>query len=267
MATFPGSVNGAMGNFSCAIATAGDCPDPTAADGAVSDLGTGMWSFTPIAGARTDVADTDYVYFGWWLKKATTDWQVDMFAGHRGYGAAGANATARNDLVGALTGGATFSGAAAGKFAVAGASAGDAGHFVADAMLMVNFDADNDAEDPGNDEMGVTISGMIDEFVANGTDRDWTVALTWDRNNTTVGLQSVGPDINTVGTADGTGKDATWKNGDVTMATGGDWTANFYGTDEDDNNLPMAATGEFSASAGDATVGHHIAGAFGVEKE
>ena len=265
MATFPGNVNGAMGTFSCTISN-DTCADPVAADGAItSTLGT-IWTFKPNAGARTDVADTDYVYFGWWLKKATGDWRLDTIAGHKGYGAAGADATPRTDLAGALTGSATYSGAAAGKFAIVGAGEGQAGHFVADAELKVDFDADNAPDTPGNDELGVTISGMIDEFMANGTSRDWTVALTWDRDGATLGLQPVGANINAVDTALG-GKDATWKDGDITLATGGDWTANFYGTDEDDNNLPMAAAGEFRASAGDAIVGHHIAGGFGVEKE
>ena len=53
--------------------------------------------------------------------------------------------------------------------------------------------------------------------------------------------------------------------GDVEMGTG-DWTADFYGTEEGTEH-PMAATGEFSASAGGSDLGHHIAGAFGAEKE
>ena len=55
-----------------------------------------MWTFTPNPGARTDVADTDYVYFGWWLKKAADEWQVDVFAGRKGYGADGADAEPRD---------------------------------------------------------------------------------------------------------------------------------------------------------------------------
>ena len=262
MVTFPGGVNGAMGTFSCTIAQDQTCADPMLEDGAVTVPG-GTWTFTPNAGARTDVADTDYVYFGWWLKKATA-WQVATFTGAAGYGVDGAvgmrTASALVGMSDTLAGSATYEGAAAGKFTTVGNGSGEAGHFVADAMLTVDFDADLSDTEAGNDEDGVTLSGMIDEFVANGTSRDWTVALTWNGGDPAENLGGIGDiveDDNAV---------ATWKNGDVTMGTG-TWEADFYGTDADDNDLPMAATGEFSASVGDADIGNHIAGAFGVEKE
>ena len=49
-----------------------------------------------------------------------------------------------------IRGSATYSGAAAGKYAVASATADsyEGGHFTADAMLMVNFDADEDGDTP-----------------------------------------------------------------------------------------------------------------------
>ena len=86
-------------------------------------------------------------------------------------------------------------------------------------MLMVNFDADNNADQPGNDEFGVTISGMIDEFTANGTDRDWTAGPhRWDRNAAD-GDQPVGDNLDECwhGRPVSQSERDVVQNGDVTM--------------------------------------------------
>ena len=47
----------------------------------------GTWHFTPAEGATSDVADADYLHYGFWLKKttdadgATTYNEVQTFAG------------------------------------------------------------------------------------------------------------------------------------------------------------------------------------------
>ena len=93
-----------------------------------------------------------------------------------------------------VEGKATYVGGAAGKYALLGSPAGSAGHFTAEAMLEVDFDADLLKIKPsGNDTNGVSISGMIDNFMTGDVSRDdWSVALTWDRDGGTEGVQETG---------------------------------------------------------------------------
>ena len=68
--------------------------------------------------------------------------------------------------ISAIQGQATFEGSAAGIYAISNPAAGhnDSGEFTADAMLAVDFD-------------GGTASGTIDNFVAAGEEKAWTVSL------------------------------------------------------------------------------------------
>ena len=82
----------------------------------------------------------------------------------------------------ALRGAATYTGAAAGKYAMASAAEDmyEGGHFTARATLEVDFDDDLPGPD-GVGKDGVALSGMIDNFMTGDTPRDdWSVTLTAD---------------------------------------------------------------------------------------
>ena len=56
-------------------------------DGAVTAISDGDWVFTPDEGATSDVADADYLHYGFWLRRTTdedgvlTYNEVETFAG------------------------------------------------------------------------------------------------------------------------------------------------------------------------------------------
>ena len=67
--SFEGTFHGVAGTYEC---TTPPCTVSTANDGMISSTG-GTWTFTPDAdlagGIMIDLPDTDYLYFGWWLKE------------------------------------------------------------------------------------------------------------------------------------------------------------------------------------------------------
>ena len=111
--------------------------------------------------------DTNYLYFGWWLR-TNEDGPVEASAFRGVAGTAPTALTGVNDLAGSAV---TYTGAAAGKYAIYNPldSSGHAGHFTADATLTAKFSG-----------TGAGISGTIDNFMANGESMPWSVAL----NNT-----------------------------------------------------------------------------------
>jgi TolA-binding protein len=240
--TFLGSVRGVDGSFTCS----GTCDPPTAAqlaahdDAAVNETG---WTFKPDAAKDTiDVADGDgYLMFGWWLDKgdkAEGPFKVDTFASVVGLEPNTAQQSA-------LEGTATYTGGAAGKWAILSTTAdsADGGHFTASARFAANFEA-GDADDM------ISIKGTIDDFMTGETARpDWEVTLTV-------------PDFETFATIDTNTTDANaeWDTGGAVDGTG-TWTANFWGEGDDDE--PTAITGEFNAEISDIA---RLAGAFGATK-
>ena len=169
--TIPGTYHGVSGNYICDLmGTTGTCSATVAAEGFVlattsTETGAG-WSFRPTnAEARvSDAPDTNYASYGWWLY---TDASSETFL-----------ASAFVDINGALTdasgitdlkGEATYTGGAAGQYAIHSASStggeNDAGAFTARVMLEADFDDD-------------TIEGTINSFMgADGQPRDWSVEL------------------------------------------------------------------------------------------
>ena len=151
--SFSGMYDGVSGTYVCNTGgTAGGCQATYMADGI--SLTAGTWTFQHAPGAMIPVADADYLYFGWWLTKDKdgVPTAASAFSGTAG--------TAPAVLTGvtAIAGSATYSGKAAGKFAINNPLGGsDAGHFTADASLTAKF---------GGTGAGVT--GMIDNFMANG---------------------------------------------------------------------------------------------------
>ena len=243
--TFQGSVRGVDGSFTCS----GTCDPPTATEldahdtNPISNSDTGDWTFKPDAAKDTiDVADDDgYLMFGWWLDKgdkAEGPFKVDTFAM-----APGMTANTADQAV--LEGTATYTGGAAGKYAIKSTTADSAegGHFTASARFAANFEA-------GDDDDMISIKGTIDDFMTGETARpNWEVTLTVPDF---AAFQEI--DENT------TDAKAEWDTGGAVDGTG-TWTANFWGEGDDDE--PTAITGEFNAEISDIA---RLAGAFGATK-
>lgn len=237
-----GTYEGAMGTYKCA-ADGAACTVTVDNKGTVSAVSNpNDWIFIPATGAEVDVADTDYLYYGFWLKRSTdakdvvTYNEVETFAGAMGH----------EDSAGNVTGSASYSGDAVGVYVHHRHSEGGgkiasstAGHFTADASLKAYFGqpAVPDNNIPPN--MVNTVTGTISKFMLSGGEtNDWSVAL-----EGMIDLAG-GDERDFTGTAKGGSGD-------------GDLEGNFYGEDAE---LPVAATGEFNAGFSNGAV----AGAFGV---
>ena len=162
--TTRGYYDGAPGQYRCT----GTCSSTNDGTGSPSAM-TGTWHFKPDAGAMVSQPDTEYLHYGWWVRK---DSDGDPVAAGAFVGVIEPNVgdlDTGGDLT-ALTGSATYVGNAAGKWAMDNplTGTGNAGHFTADAELEAKF---------SGDDAGVT--GMIDNFRLNdGTDDPgWSVEL------------------------------------------------------------------------------------------
>ena len=131
---------------------------------------------TPDGGTHYDVAiiyrtepeaDSGYLYFGWWERGWTggNSPRIEFLAIP-----SGSVGIEHVNNISALTGTATYTGIAAGRYGVYSPLGGTnhGGSFTANATLTADFGT---AEDAG------TVSGMIDGFVASGQAQDWTVEL------------------------------------------------------------------------------------------
>ncbi|MDE0374049.1 MAG: hypothetical protein OXI73_16115 [Rhodospirillales bacterium] len=248
VAMIRGSFNGASGEYRCTAATATSCASHDAGDGVVRL--EGAWVFDPDSGAMAMMADASYAYFGWWLNKgtATEGTEAGVFHGVTdltGDDAQLAAPTAANFTP--LGGTATYTGAAAGKYAInPGLSAASGGHWTADATLTADF---------GSETANGTISGMIENFMSGDTAMDWSVALG------ATALSDAGVFSTTTDTSGDTANNAVvWTIGGVDGTEAGSWEGALYG--EGDNNVPTVTTGMFTGTHG--TVGH-IVGAFGAD--
>ena len=166
---FNATYHGVMGQYRCAP-SGGDgntyCSVSVAGEGFT--LGDGTWSFKPTDPTKkvTGVEPADYASFGWWLHKSGDDntYTASAFAIEKG-------TVADAEIGGTLHGSATYTGGAAGKYALSSSTGGtnDAGHFTAKATLTAAFDKDGDD----------TITGMINEFKVgkDGATRNWSVEL------------------------------------------------------------------------------------------
>ena len=193
------------------------------------------------------MADPSFAYFGWWLNKGTTEGvEAGVFHGVTD-GTGEAELLAAPADINALGGTATYTGAAAGKYAInPGLSAASGGHWTADATLTADWGAE---DAPG------TISGMIDNFMSGDTAMDWSVKLGETALTGTATFDSATGDP-------ATGDGAVWTIGGVDGAESGAWSGGLRAAG--DNGVPTVGTGQFSATHG--TVGH-IMGAFGVGLE
>ena len=240
-----GTYNGAMGTFRCNGSN--DCTVTVNAMGMVTAMSDG-WIFTPDAGATSDVADANYLHYGFWLKRTTdgdgvvTYNEVETFAG--------SSIAATTDTT-SVTGRATYDGGAAGVYVFKTAydpGTGDltdagSGHFTAEASLMATFGQPASPNDniPPN-ELN-TITGTIDSFVlSGGEENDWSVDLDG----------TITPsDATASGTANG---------------EDGSFSANFHGPNVDADSDPIqphTVVGEFNSTFSNGSV----AGAFGARKQ
>ena len=241
-----GTYDGAMGRYKCATGCS------AAYETAGIALG-GTWTFVHDAGAMVSNSDTNYLYYGWWVKKAK-DGMPEMasaFAGRAGTEATGDGLDMAGDLA-QLAGSAMYAGHAAGKFALDYSQnklldgASDGGHFTADVMLTAKFGS----------EANSGLSGTIDNFMANGESVPWSVALhraTWSTGTFAAA-------------SDGT----TWSIDGTAAPKSGEWKGQMY--DEmpgnppagDGSDVPTTVTGTFYSQF--ESVGRMV-GAFGANKQ
>ena len=243
-----GSYYGVGGTYACTPAVATDgCRVHRAADGytlALTGDGSGAWTFTaanPDARVTVIVPDTEYVSFGWWTQKSPYGDDYGFVSAFQDdWGGIVPAATGITNLRGT----ATYSGGAAGVYALSSLTGGinDAGVFTAAATLKADFHED-------------MISGTIDNFVgADGRSRDWSLELT---------TSGVG-DTGTITGSDGTGDpmQTVWTIGGTAADAGGRWSGTLY--DNDAGGVPKVAAGTFYS-----TYGHEgrLVGAFGTTRQ
>ncbi len=280
-----GTYQGAPGRYRCI----GTCSATATTGGGVTLTGT--WFFIHNTGATTSKPDANYLFFGWWLSK---DKNGDPTAASAFTGKVGLfnpdSATPPVETPLALnsitTGSATYTGVAAGKFAINDPlNGGDAGHFTADAELTAKFGA----------AAGAGVTGTIDNFMANDKAVPWSVAL----NNNTLVQDDTGTDGAAIadpavaadpGSRAGSNLSATggitsapnyaWTDGNESLTTvwsidgnaaaaSGRWGAQMYdelpGTvaeEGDGSNVPTSVTGVFQSMFGST---HTMVGGFGAE--
>ncbi|MDE0176512.1 MAG: hypothetical protein OYH76_16205, partial [Defluviicoccus sp.] len=219
---FGGTFAGVSGTFDCV----GTC---TVAHrgGSTYDLSSGNWTFTTSETARAPVPDDSYMYFGWWKREAKSDGALSFEMFYRGEFVA----TAIPD---ALTGTATYTGLAAGQYAISQTlGTQESGSFTARAELTANFGAAN-AEG--------TLSGRVTNF-SNAS--DWSVML----KSTEIAD----------GVVDGAADSVSWTIAGNTE-DGGMWDATLYSDVSGSTAYPQGVAGTFDAKFAD--VGRMI-GAFG----
>ncbi len=242
--TVDGTFMKAPGTYTCTAN--GGCTSIVTANGI--NLGTD-WTFTPGPGATLQQPDANYLRFGWWVR---LDKDGPTHAGVF-YGSSDTTALpAVTDAVinnAALVGKATYTGAAAGKFAISDplrAAQDNSGHFTANAMLAADFKV-----------TGSTLSGTIDDFRLNdgSADPGWSVEL--QKTNFT------SPSF--ISDADAATADVTvWSINGAKSAASGSWQAQMFDETADDSNVPTSVVGSFSSSIGTT---HSVVGAFGATKD
>lgn len=230
--TINGSLGGVSGTFTCATcdgtvgdSTTGIDSHVTFPRGLPPDFGTvGSWAFSfPLSShnARYQINDDDaYLYFGIWISET-----VDA-AGTPGFqyiagGGAESGSTLGN--FNALTGTATFSGGAVGRYATigqVGQQNASIGTFTATAAFTANF---------GDGTATGTLHGQLTDFREGGTAlTGWRLTLGATANAATpTTIAAAAASGTTVGTIGG-------------LAVNGNWGADFYGHD----NMAPAPTGE-----------------------
>ena len=253
-----GTFDGAPGEFRCQSG----CSSTNDGEGSPSALG-GTWHFKPDENAMVSTPDNTYLYFGWWVSKNSDNepTAASAFAGTVG-GVMGAGTSivhgwADESAADAITGSATYIGAAVGKYAYKDISGGTAhgGHFTADAELTAKFGDHSPSNNGG-------VEGTIDDFRLNDGSEDpgWSVKLnkpasnaeTWSGNGGIVGGTTVWSINSNAAPAESIAK-GTWS-GTMYDERPGD------APDGDGSNIPTVVTGTFYSEFGSEG---RMVGAFG----
>ena len=255
----PGMFDGARGTYLCTPASGTSCVVTVTPAGAYST--DGAWTFTPNAGEKAYREDSEVLSFGWWKStpaKSTGAYSFRAFHSGAAYADAASDGSAPGADEGALiTGSATYTGNAAGRYVVGD----DAGGFTANALLTAKF---------GNAREIGSIEGSITGFQGDGgADMSgWSVSLE------EIEMTDITPTTGAAFSSSVT--DRSSPNYDGTIATLGDttahgqWSGNFYGnaknSDRPGENVndaaPLAVGGTFHADGSNA----NIVGAFGARR-
>ena len=237
-----GSYQGVSGMYYCTPTNADTNCSATVADMGFT-LGGGTWSFKPTNPEAklmdTSTPDANYASYGWWLHKSE-DGETFTASAFHAYRGTDPGTVAIADLRGS----ATYTGGAAGKYALRSLTGGtnDAGHFTADVTLEATFAADH------------SISGTVSNFTgADGESRDWSIAL-----NPSV--------IADAGAIAGDPEDSTdtdpqmtvWTMGGTAADADGSWSGDLR--EQGDDGVPAIATGTFYSTFG---LDGKMVGAFG----
>ena len=252
---FAGTFDGAPGTYTCVSM----CTLSTNLDGELDEVG-GVWHFTPDdTEFLVPVPDSDYVYFGYWMKESEeNNAPVIMVAA-----VAGGTVESPIGTVQALEGLATYEGSATGVYVKRRVSPDNeiqsrtGGQFVADATLTASFGGGGVAADDHYSIVG-TIEDFKDQH-GNRIDSTWDVDLEKVLFGTQQGATLSGANNNEFSGA---------TEGDPGLA--GTWNGRFFGpvaVDSDDampgnqSTFPSGVAGTFSAhfTNGD------VLGAFGAE--
>ncbi|MDE0332984.1 MAG: hypothetical protein OXL41_14085 [Nitrospinae bacterium] len=166
-----GSFDGAMGTFLCGSA---DCSMTINDEGEGTAL-VGTWTFTPDAGATVDVADADYMYYGFWLDTTLKDGATSSYNTVQTFAGSSLPADART--LDSVTGTADYVGGAAGVYVHntvnpdSSVAVKTSGRFTADVNLDVAFDATTT-------RVANSITGSISNFqLEHGESHNWNVAV------------------------------------------------------------------------------------------
>ena len=256
--SFSGTYDGASGMYVCDTGgTAGACNASFSANGIILSA-DGTWTFVHAKDAMVSRPDANYLYFGWWLRKDKdgSPTHASAFTGMEGAVTAGPVGTT-------IEGSATYAGKAAGKFAMSNPldGTGDAGHFTADATLTAKFGAIAAPNNGG-------VSGVINNFMANGESVPWSVELQRAPWGTAQGAFATLDTDDVTTTSDDESKGTVWSIDGNPAPESGRWGGTMYdettGDADDGSNVPTTVTGTFQSEFG--SIGRMV-GAFGADKQ
>ena len=230
---FGGTFAGASGEYACSGSA---CTATLDNRGAVAAL-TGTWTFAPAESAMLQFPDAQYLFFGNWIREKGEDaFDFQSFAGATGY-------EASIPVTDAMTGSATYEGAAAGLYVLKDIAQGEVtsardGRFTATATLEAEFFG---AEDAG------VVRGRVEDF----RDADGNPLEGW---SLTLGITAL-----RASEAAFTGETGA-SLGSGALGTG-HWQGRLYGGGDSDAP-PEAVVGRFDAQF----LGAHITGAYGASR-
>ena len=218
---------------------------------------TDGWIFIPASGATVDVADADYLHYGFWLKRTTDEDGVLTYNEVETFAISSAVESIGSEIDTVL-GSATYEGGATGVYVKnvidsdSSIASATSGHFNADAELTAYFSGGDVAANKHN-----TVTGTIDNFeLSGGEENAWSVSLKGKRGVGDNTFSSM-PDA------------ATGANGTFSGTFHG--PTDLYDHDKDDGTMdatdeirrqPSSVVGEFNANFGNGSV----AGGFGARK-